>query len=101
MRNTTKFGSPKLDIQNSTYDFSKLTYILEINELEFRSTAADSWGPRVSRARASVAQNRAPALTGRSSLTVSSPTMAPASQDSPRPPTRNGVAGWADYRSQG
>ena len=24
MRNTTKFGSPKMDIYNSTYDFSKL-----------------------------------------------------------------------------
>ena len=33
MRNTTKFGSPKLDIYNSTYDVSKLTYISEINEL--------------------------------------------------------------------
>ena len=24
MRNTTKFGSPKFDMYNSTYDFSKL-----------------------------------------------------------------------------
>ena len=45
MRNTTKFGSPKLDIYNSTYDFSKFAYISKINPLEFRSTAADSWGP--------------------------------------------------------
>ena len=34
MRNTTKFGSPKMDIYNSTYDFSKLVQksIKEINE---------------------------------------------------------------------
>ena len=45
MRNPTKFGSPKLDIYNLTYDFSKFAHISEINALEFRSTAADSWGP--------------------------------------------------------
>ena len=45
MRNTTKFGSPKLDIYNSTYDFSKFAYISEINALEFKSMATDSWGP--------------------------------------------------------
>ena len=45
MRNTTKFGSPKLHIYNSTYDFSKLAYISEINELAFKSTTVDSWGP--------------------------------------------------------
>ena len=45
LRNTTKFGSPKLDIYNSTYDFLKLAYISEINELAFKSTAADSWDP--------------------------------------------------------
>ena len=45
MRNTTTFGSPKLDIYNSTYDFSKLAYISKINELAFKSTAADSWDP--------------------------------------------------------
>ena len=78
MRNTTKFSSPKLDIYNSTYDFSKLAYILEINALEFRSTAADSWGPRVNRAYVSLEQSRAPVLTGQSSPTVSSPMMAPA-----------------------
>ena len=33
MRNTTKFGSSKFDIYNSTYDFSKFAYILGINEL--------------------------------------------------------------------
>ena len=33
MRNTTKFGSQELDIYNSTYDFSKLTYKSKINEL--------------------------------------------------------------------
>ena len=48
IRNTTKFGSPKLDIYNSTYDFSKFVYILEINALEFKSIAADSWDPKVS-----------------------------------------------------
>ena len=45
MRNTTKFGSPKLDIYNSTYDFPKLAYIFEINEPAFKSIAADSWDP--------------------------------------------------------
>ena len=45
MRNPTKFGSPKLDIYNSTDDFSKFAYISEINALEFRFTVADSWGP--------------------------------------------------------
>ena len=45
MRNTTKFGSPKLDIYNSTYDCLKLAYIFEINELAFKSTAANNWGP--------------------------------------------------------
>ena len=45
MRNTTKFASLELDIYNSTYDFSKFTYISEINALAFKSTAADSWGP--------------------------------------------------------
>ena len=34
MRNLTKFGSPKLNIYNSTYDFSKFAYILEKNALE-------------------------------------------------------------------
>ena len=50
---TTNFGSQKLDIYNSTYDFSKLAYISKINELAFNSIAADSWGPRVSRAHVS------------------------------------------------
>jgi len=45
MGNTKKFGSLELDIYNSTYDFSKLAYISEINELAFQSTAANSWGP--------------------------------------------------------
>ena len=36
MRITTKFGSLELDIYNSTYDFSKLTYISKINELASR-----------------------------------------------------------------
>ena len=45
MRNTTKFGSPKLNIYNSTYYFLKFAYISEINELAFKSTAADSWDP--------------------------------------------------------
>ena len=99
MRNTTKFGSPKLDIYNSTYDFSKLAYILEINALEFRSTAADSRGPWVSRARALVAQNRAPVLTGQSSPMASSSTMAPAPQGSPWPSARTGVSSWVDYWS--
>jgi len=34
MRNPTKFGSPKLDIYNSTYDFSKFASIFEKNALE-------------------------------------------------------------------
>ena len=45
MRITTKFGLLELDIYNSTYDFSKLAYISEINELVFKSTATVSWGP--------------------------------------------------------
>ena len=45
MRNTKRFGSPKLDIYNSTYDFSKFAYVSEINGLEFKSTAAGSGGP--------------------------------------------------------
>ena len=36
MRITTKFGSLELDIYNSTYDFLKLVYISEINELASR-----------------------------------------------------------------
>ena len=36
VRITTKFGSKELDIYNYTYDFSKLTYISEINELASR-----------------------------------------------------------------
>ena len=34
MRNTTKFDSPKFDIYNSTYDFSKLAQNLEKNKLK-------------------------------------------------------------------
>ena len=36
MRITTKFVSLELDIYNSTYDFSNLAYISEINELASR-----------------------------------------------------------------
>ena len=35
MRNTTKFGSPKLDLYNSTYDFPNLHAKTKINELSF------------------------------------------------------------------
>ena len=35
MRITTKFGSQELDLQNSTYVFSKLHENLKINELSF------------------------------------------------------------------
>ena len=50
MSNTTKFGSPKLNIYNSTYDFLKLAYISEINELASRpkqltTGALESAGP--------------------------------------------------------
>ena len=51
MMNTTKFGSPKLDLNNSTYDFPKLLANLEINELSFHFTVTDSQGPRLRRAR--------------------------------------------------
>ena len=63
MRNPTKFGSPKLDIDNSTYDFSKFAYILE-KCIKIISIAADSWDPRVNRACVSSAQSRVPVLTG-------------------------------------
>ena len=50
MRNPTKFGSPKLDIYNLAYDFSKFAYILEINALELdlqslTAGAQESAGP--------------------------------------------------------
>ena len=78
MRITTKFGSLELDIYNSTYDFSKLAYISEINELASRpkpltAGARESVGPARHRLK-----YRVPALTGRSSPTASSPATAPA-----------------------
>ena len=53
MWNPTKFGSPKLDLYNFTYDFPKLHANLEINELSFHFTVTDSRGPRLRRARTS------------------------------------------------
>ena len=50
LRNTTKFGSPKIDIYNSTYDFLKFAFKSKINELALNPTAADSWDPYVNRA---------------------------------------------------
>ena len=58
MRNTTKFDSQKLDTYNSTYDFLKFAYKSEINELAFNPIAANSWGPRVNWACASVTQEQ-------------------------------------------
>ena len=49
MRNTTKFGSQKLDAYNSTYDFSKFAYKSEINELAFNPIAVDTWVPELAR----------------------------------------------------
>ena len=49
IRNTKKFGSPKLDIYNSTYDFPKLHANQEINELSFLNWVTDSRDPPVSR----------------------------------------------------
>ena len=50
MRNPTKFGSPKLNIYNLTYDFSKFAYIAETNALELdlqplTAGAQESAGP--------------------------------------------------------
>ena len=39
MRDTTKFVSPKMDIQNSTYHFSKFASNLKINELSFETVS--------------------------------------------------------------
>ena len=86
MNITTKFGSLEVDIYNSTYGFSKLAYISEINELVFKSTATVSWGPWVSRAHGLVTENRAPALIGQSLLTTSAP------QWSPRHSAHTGLA---------
>ena len=74
MRITTKFGSLELDIYNSTYDFSKLTYISKINELESRPK------PLTAGAACHRLKNRVLVLTGRTSPTVSSPMMASAPQ---------------------
>ena len=87
MRNPKKFGSPKLEIYNSTYDFSN-----------FASISAHNWAPRFSRARVSSAQGRAPVLTSYSSLMVSSPMTAPAPLDSSQLSARNGVDGWGRLR---
>ena len=53
MRNTTKFGSQRLDIYNSTYDFSKFAYKSEINGLASKpkpltAGSPSQSGPRVS-----------------------------------------------------
>ena len=45
MRITTKFGSLELDIYNSTYDFSKLAYISEINALASRPKPQTAGAP--------------------------------------------------------
>ena len=96
MRITTKFGSLELDFYNSTYDFSKLTYISEINELASRPKpltvgVPESAGPTCHRLK-----NRVPALTGQSLPTASSPVTAPALRASPRHPARTSVASWTD-----
>ena len=101
MINPTKFGSQKLDTPNLRYEFLKHALKSRKINQKFKSSQTDSWGPRVNRARVSLAQGRAPVLTGRSSLMASSPTTAPAPLDSSQLSTRNGVDGWADYRSQG
>ena len=42
LRNTTKFGSPKMDIYNLAYDFLKFAFKSKINELALNSTAIDN-----------------------------------------------------------
>ena len=83
MRITTKFGLLELDIYNSTYDFSKLTYISEINELASRSKPLTPGTPESAGPARQWHQNRAVELAGQSSPMVSSPAMAPTLQGSP------------------
>ena len=82
MRNTTKFSSQKLDIWNSTDDFSKFAYKSKINELAFNPIATDSWGPESIGPARQWAKNRAAELAGQSLPAVSSSVMAPSLQAS-------------------
>ena len=90
MRNTTKFGSPKLDLYNSTYDFPKLHANLAVNGLSFYSTAADSTGPRNRRARVSAKEKQRSGAARRGSARVhrrrASLTRAPVLRESPLHP---------------
>ena len=45
LRNTTKFGSQKMDIYNSIYDFSKFAFKSEINELAYRTKPLTAENP--------------------------------------------------------
>ena len=83
MRITTKFGSQELDIYNSTYDFSKLTYISKINEVASKPKPLTAGTPESVVPARQWHQNRAAELAGRSLLMASSPATAPALQASP------------------
>ena len=83
MRITTKFGSQELDIYNSTYDFSKLTYISKINEVASKPKPLTAGTLELAGPARQWHQNRAVELAGQSSPMVSSPAMAPALQASP------------------
>ena len=54
MMNPTKFGSPKMDIYNSTYEFLKHAFKFVKTNKNSKNTQTARWGPQVSRTHASV-----------------------------------------------
>ena len=83
MRITKKFDSLELDIYNSTYDFSNLTYISKMNELAYRpkpltAGSPSQSGPRISGTKQGTGTNRLEfaygELSGDSTDTTSFPT---------------------------
>ena len=58
MMNPTKFGSPHLDVYNSTYEFLKHTFKSMKTITNPRHTVTNRWGPLVSRTHASAIQKQ-------------------------------------------
>ena len=58
MMNPTKFGSPKMDIYNSTYEFLKHAFKSTKTIRNPRHTVTDKWGPLVSRTHALAIQKQ-------------------------------------------
>ena len=70
MRNSTKFGSPKLDTPNLRYEFLKHAFKSGNINQKFNSSQTDSWCPRSMGPARQTHRSKAQWLTGESSSSV-------------------------------